>query len=1008
MELTITGPRGSGQHGGEVVLSLRDALGGLSVRASMPAPAGRDVPALTVEGPHPGDFEQRCARQGDARMKVRIESNDPAFLALAWERWPLPGSGTALGERAAALSRAMPRCARDAELDLGLRVARPLQVRHLVSRPDVALAYERDTHLFRDLAALAALGPGVQAQPLLDRGWEAIRLQLCAGGEQPVQVLWYDGPVRVEGNGPMVACDAASAGQAPWLDAHAFGAMARAAGAALVMVSTPLCFDGARRVDPAAALARLACALLDEGVPAVVVVPAECPAWVAGPVLAEVLVQACGGLSVQDAVARAAADGKARHDAVARPLLYASQEVLLFEGALPRATGKPGPHERLHGFLPGLLVPQLPAGTDGGFAAVLAMLHEGPPRIRIEGLPGQGKTYLAHLLAAWLCSAGCERAFYFDFTDGFFSAAEMTRMMAPVLGVPADDVPRALAASRHVLVLDDYLAASADGVEPAAQDVRELEEFLEGLGPGNVLVLGGAAARRSGLRDVRVFGLPRLSAEALTYLTLQPAAPAAEGRATDPAYHALMAQADGNPWLAQRVAAQWGHVAAEPLQAATRALTSGAQHDPVAAWYAQQWQRLAPAWRRWVLVAMEHPGLFLEVFGASLDAASGPGPTASAWVAGDEDARQPLAAGLELLERAGFVERRAWGHVFDRRSRRFLSGVRDGAGAVPGSDVALSAFACEALARVMEHLQRQDHPVVSGNVLGNRHHLARHLERLWTAQRWSALDETLRSVEAFFVPRGLGPELSQWARALLQRHPAPAHPVDEDEGFAACWLRLCGLAARGVQQEDLSCLAPAREAFAGWLQRQGVAQAARQPALYSASVEILQRCARVEQLSREILRLADHALQAFRAHEVWPLVARQLLLSASCLFEQGDRAEALARQAELLELLQREGALPAAQRRQVRMQLLVQRLQQGVTEGTQPLLDECRREAGGQPAPLLELLQADLWRLLGERERARDGYQSLAGRLPTQELEAQRQARLAALDSDTPQEVASA
>ncbi|MBW8846509.1 MAG: hypothetical protein JF607_16210 [Burkholderiales bacterium] len=1009
MELTITGTWGSDPRCGEVALSLRDSLGRLSAQASMLQPTGEGVPALTVDDACVGDFEKHWARHGDARLRVRIESDDPAFLALDWERWPLPGTSVALGERAAVLTRAMPRCKRDAELELGLSVARPLQVRHLVSRPDLPLAYERETHLFRELAGLAALGPGVQVQPLLERDWQAIRSRLCTGGIQQVQVLRYDGPVRVDGGGAMVACDSGPAGQAEWLGARAFGAMARTAGAALVMVSTPLCFDGAGRVDAPSALALLACALLDEGVPAVVVLRTECPPWVGGPALAEVLAQACGGLAVQDAVAQAAARWTVSQEVAARPLLYANQDVCLFEGALPRATGEPGPqapavpHQHLHGFLPGLLAPQLPAGTDGGFVAALSLLHGGK-RLRIEGLPGQGKTYLAHLLATQLCS-GCDRAFYFDFTDGFFTAAEMAQMIAPVLGVRAEDVPHTLEASRHVLVLDSYLARSAGGVEPSAQDVQELECFLEGLGSSNVLIFTGEAARRSGLRDVQIFRLPRLSSEALTYLTTQPSGPA-NGRANDPAYRALMAQADGNPWLAQRIAAQWGHVAADRLQADMQALSSDAQQDPVMVWYAQQWQRLPPSWRRWALVAMEHPGLFLEVFGASLDA-GGPGLAASAWLAVDGDARQPLAAGLELLERAGFVERRAWGHVFERRSLRFLAGVRDADRPPSDADVSLSAFACESFVLVMGHLQRQDHPAVSSNVLGSRHHLARHMERLWTAQRWSNLDETLRQVEAFFTPRGLGPELSQWARALLTRLPAPARPVAEDESLAACWLRLCGLALRGTQKEGLGCLAQARAAFDGWLRRQDPAEAGRRPALYSASVDFLQRCAKVEESRGDILHLADHALKAFRVHEVWPLVARQLLLSASCLFEQGERTAALARHAELLDLLQREGALPAAQRGQVRMQLLVQRLQQGVADGTQPLLDHCRREAGSQPAPLLEFLQADLWRLCGERDRARAGYQSLAGRMPTAELEAQRQSRLEALNGDALQEPAS-
>jgi hypothetical protein len=936
-------------------------------------------------------------RNGYANLQVQIESARVGFFNELWETAILPESNYVLSTAVKGYLRRFVNA--DAanhwpELRFDLKVTlpsqdsvnqllqgganknagdntqadeqKPLRILTLISRVSANdLPFTQSNGINASMQAFAA--GGVIDNDIHQKiNWQ----QLCerlADQTQPVHIFCYDGPIRIEhgeasillDNGTQAGIPVSIASLAKVLVAHKVPVLAVDARAYL---------DATQSVCASQGLAMIAQTAQQQGLGNVIGLAQLTNSWTSSQCFEAIYAQITVGLSLEQAVVEARKGLQSNTQTsllTVKPIPfhiwsllvhYSQQSITFFSPKqLPSDPNMPAQsaptRQRLFGFINQMLPPIL---NQIGDAQVLPLIeHLSGPRqaVTITGEAGTGKTQLAHVACTYLAQKQhIDYGFYFDFASQDYSPADILQMVGSVL--PAHtDTSEQLATHHCCFVFDGLLP------------VTNLTDFIAKLIDDGHKVMMIADAPQDKLTTIEIKTLP------LTLIEQRIMAANALRRSElmeveqDEQFQALLGSLNGHPWLIDKLM---------PLLASNSAselTTQISQHlhqqgSKVEAFYQWQWATLTPVWQQVLILCSDVPGLLLEMLMVAGDQKP---PFAAATslfdILGEADGQ--IATGLECWTLAGFVSRFPHGRMVDSRCVDFLQHKREQCFAnIPQqSSLALhfSQLICEGVRLLSSNMVKQENSNIVNNLLLNRQQWAKHLEKLWFGEDYRGFISSKNAFDALLQQYKLGQEIKEWSLDLLQR--TPLIPIDEAHSVTSllAWLSLASGVLNQKEAKNSECLRHGANMWQHWFNAITDDVDEQQLPLIQHAGTFLQRFYESQANWSDAIHVCEKLNGIYRQYEAWHWVIQLLKSLAVYHTKMGDKAQALAVEAQILDDISYAGSPPDFKSQQM-LDVLQARLARAEIEQAQPLLEQLKHSDKAEKfADILGDMQCEIY-----------------------------------------------
>lgn len=949
------------------------------------------------------DLQLMCYREwieesGYSNLTVSVESARIGFFEEPWEALVLPDSKYILSSVAKSFTRRFNNVSSveeggrwDAMLEYGLTGESPLKVLHAVVPAigecnPASNAYTRANELLQYDGAIEYV--------LWSLGdWPSLREWLL--NAPPVHIFQYSGPLVYSESMFFLPENAHSANKSyPVASLHELVRCLQSVkcGLFILNVTEWLC-ESAPPLAADTGLTLAAQIALTAGMPNVLGLGNLSDPWTADNCLSLVYKNILKGLSLAQSVveARKALQTQTESDHLnlspfsfhSWPLLilYELQPVIFCASDQPVAQdilhtrAYAGIRRKMHGFLSEFLPPYSHVTGDSVLLECLGAFRPGSGAvIRIHGSPGSGKTQLLHMLAFYLMRGNWGQAFYFDYAEYFYTAADIREMTAPIL------IGQNGGQGRCIFMLDNF---GPQGEGDGATGYIALSRYLLELSAAqHVIVIAGPVSLAPIAGEVQLTLRPLNPAEQRSMASRLLREHRIDVREYGSEANTLLERCRGNPFLIGNIMPKFSSPLSDELIDRVESLSRGASPDCVDAYYSWQWLELPLPWRRWLGLLVDLQGVILEMLAVVFDSKTPFDPVLELYETIGKP-NIPFSEGIALLGKAGFTVKHPLGRVVNPRCISFIlrqtaapeSGIsRDG----KTVQTLLSRIVCRSLVIVIpEVIKKSDHLIIQ-NLVVNRRQWAKHLENIWKAGEYGEFTSTLSSLTELLKQAGLLEELAQWAlRQVSENNEADLNKYLEMPEFLRGWIKLVSLTNRNGQAAQNPVIKQTAEFCDQWIKAITSDQASRQASLFTHIVQFLQTYYRQIHEWTALQTVCEMALREYRRHEVWPLAVAALTSLIECCSEKSNMDQARKFERELLEEVPLDG-FHAGFKWQLQAKVVATRLSRAEFDSAQELLDQIYALADNDyQRRLADTLQADIYYRQERLEDAALIYHSL-------------------------------
>ncbi|MFT4925261.1 MAG: hypothetical protein ACI8WB_001353, partial [Phenylobacterium sp.] len=398
----------------------------------------------------------------------------------------------------------------------------------------------------------------------------------------------------------------------------------------------------------------------------------------------------------------------------------------------------------------------------------------------------------------------------------------------------------------------------------------------------------------------------------------------------------------------------------------------GSNADKVTAFYQWQWSGLDPVWQKLLVLCADVRGLLLEMLMIATDQKQPFAPAQalfSALGAANEDQNR-FAEGLNAWASAGFLSRFPHGRMIDSRCLDFLASKRETCLAELEADKTLqlnfSQLICEGIRLLALHVNKQPNPNISNNLLINRRHWVKHFEILWFGGDYRGFMAVKSAFDQLLQQAKIGEESQAWALDLLQRTPLMTQESPMEARF--CWLALAsGVLSSGGMSKDQADVSNSDVIKQGalywrdWFNGLTPTLDEKQLPLFQQVVTFLEHYYQSESNWAEAIVICQKSYHVYQQYQAWHRVIQALKSLALYHVQNGDKAQALVYEAQIIDDIPYEDSPPGFKIQQW-MDILFARLARLDTDQAQTLLDKIQQSDGADKlADMLDGVQCDIY-----------------------------------------------
>jgi len=391
----------------------------------------------------------------------------------------------------------------------------------------------------------------------------------------------------------------------------------------------------------------------------------------------------------------------------------------------------------------------------------------------------------------------------------------------------------------------------------------------------------------------------------------------------------------------------------------------------IKAFYAWQWQSLPEVWKKLLVLCKNTPGLLLEMIMMVCDQKQAYAPAKKLLTAlGDSEAK--VSEGLAVMEQAGFIDRFPHGRTIAADCLGFLHEQEQSNDRI---GLLFSQVICEGVRSLVDVVLKQPNSSLSNNLIINRRHWAKHLERLWFGGEYEGFFSAVSGLTLLLKQAGIDNDLLAWKSDLLSR----TEPFDalDDEQRKIAWLVMATSALNEGQSPQGVDFKTAAALVTDWLDPNSSEVPHDSLPLFQQSVLFLDAYHRSGEHWPQRVKVLNKAELVYLKHQAWHRLIWTWRALAHSWHELGDNDQSTAYEDKIIEEIPYEGSPAGFQFRQS-LDVLLQRVARGELTKAQALLDElCKHQDSGQMQGILEGIQCDIHMGSGAHLKALPHYQKM-------------------------------